>query len=164
MLQNNITNEKLIEQMLQNLKKNSGENRNLPFKKQLCVIIDGMLKESEHFGCFCYLITLNIKEKKEINKALEIIQNLTDIAFYTFALERLNNDQLRTHIFLAIRNLIGNNSCIENNIRGRFLYEQIFDTEITECKTFLDKIKTFQYVIKGIFLSDAKVLFGYNSH
>jgi hypothetical protein len=48
MLQNHITNENFIEQMLQNSKKNPVDNQNLQLKKQLFIIIDGMLKESEN--------------------------------------------------------------------------------------------------------------------
>jgi hypothetical protein len=67
-------------------------------------------------------------------------------------------------IFLAIRNLIGNNSRIENNIRGKFLYEQIFDIEITECITVLEKTNTFKGIIDEIFVTEKKVVFIYDRH
>ena len=53
MLPNNITNQNLIEQILQNSNKKINQTDNVHLKKQLFNIIDAMFKESATLDCFC---------------------------------------------------------------------------------------------------------------
>jgi len=63
----------------------------------------------------------------------------------------------QVNIFLAIENLIGNNSRHKINLKNQFMIDDLFDTQIEECHSFLDKAKNFKYVLKTLFIKKSEI-------
>jgi len=146
-----------------------------PLRKKFYILIDRLMEQTNDYGIYCFFITINLtpiknynyfKEKidttiEDVKQTLNLLKQVSHLAFAVFSIEKHKSGQPHIHIFLGIHNIIGNPSQIKNNLYSHFLViieqndymdedevNDRFDIEISPCINFINKAKAFKYVIK----------------
>jgi len=182
-LKNTMTCDKnIIEEVkdvanIENKKDNGSTIMNKLYKEGLQTLIENLMKETERpYGCFCYFITITFNEylglyqtsSDLLAKVLSLISNtdsdidvidMSDIAFYVIGWDDTSTGESQTFsVFLAVENLIANNSRIENNLTSCFLKKGMIMLSVKECKSLESKIAALNYVVKNILATDTEVI------